>query len=136
MQHKEVIVPALMQGKIVLSDRCFWSAVVYGILDRMQGEYDYNLGEVLLVSQGILSFYHQFIAPDKTFYLRISLNTALERLSSTQKEKEIYESKEKLEKIIWGYEWLVKKFRKEFVILDGEKSQSAVAAWIREEVEK
>jgi thymidylate kinase len=102
----------------------------------MQGEYDYNLGEILLVSQGILSFYHQFIVPDKTFYLRISLDTSLERLSSTQKEKEIYESKEKLEKIIWGYEWLVKKFRNEFVIVDGEKSQSAVAAWIREEVEK
>src|SRR6266700_3480826 len=33
MQHQEVILPALTEGKVVITDRCFWSAIPYGILD-------------------------------------------------------------------------------------------------------
>ena len=105
----------------MISDRVFCSAVAYGIFDRTGLDYQKDEGEILLVSQGILSMYHGFIAPDYTFFLDVSVETAMKRLSKLDREKEIYEKKEKLEKIALGYKWLVEKFPKEIVIMDGEQ---------------
>ncbi len=126
IHHEEVIIPALKQGKMVISDRCFWSAIVYGILDRTGGKYNFNEGKLLLISQSILSMYHQFIVPDYTFYLKISLQTALARISGKKGEKEIYEDKDKLKKLIEGYEWLYRKFANEITVIDGEKKTEEV----------
>ncbi len=135
LQHSEVISPALKAGKTVISDRSLWSAVVYGILDRARSQYRYKEGELLLVSQSILSMYHQFIVPDYTFYLRISLPTALTRILGKNEKREIYEDKEKLTELIKGYNWLVKKFSKEIVIIDGEKSVEDVSQKIIERIQ-
>lgn len=130
IHHEEVIIPALKEGKVVLSDRCFWSAVPYGIMDVMVGhgekDYSFERAKVILSAQGILSMYHQFMVPDITFYLDVSVDTAMQRLSSAEKQKEIYEKKEKLEKIVLGYKWLIKEFPKEFVLIDGERSVEEV----------
>lgn len=127
IHHEELIIPSLKEGKVVITDRCFWSAIVYGILDRMEEEkYSFKDSDLLLISQSILSMYHQFIIPDYTFYLKTSLQTALSRLKLLDKEKEIYEGKEKLEKIIKGYDWLVKQFTKEIMTIDGEKTVEEV----------
>lgn len=126
IHHEEVIIPALKEGKIVISDRCFWSAIVYGILDRTGEEYDYKEADLLLIAHSILSMYHQFIVPDYNFYLKISLDTAIKRIAREQKVKEIYEDREKLKKVIGGYDWLVNKFAKEFTVIDGEKSEEEV----------
>lgn len=121
IHHEELVMPSLKKGKVVITDRCFWSAVVYGVLDKMKGKYDYNMVDVLLVSQSVLSLYHQFIVPDYTFYLKVPLSTALKRISQKDDVKEIYEDKEKLKKVIDGYNWLSKKFEKEITIVDGEQ---------------
>ncbi|MDP3726936.1 MAG: dTMP kinase [bacterium] len=113
--HEEEIVRSLRNGVNVVCDRYFWSAVAYGILDTHE-ERDYYL-----TALSILSFYNRFLAPDVTFYLKVSVGEALRRLSHMHKEKEIYEKKEKLEKISAGYEWLLQKFPKEFIVVDGEK---------------
>lgn len=121
IHNVEVIIPALNEGNVVISDRCFWSAIPYGILDRGE-DYDFKDAEFLLVTQGILSMYHQFIVPDRTFYLRTSVETAITRLKKEQKSvKEIYEDEGKLRKIVQGYEWLVKKFPEAIMIVDGEQ---------------
>lgn len=123
--HEELIIPSLRQGKVVISHRCFWSAVTYGILDWMlskkEKEYNYEFANVILAAQSILSMYHQFILPDYTFYLEISVKEASFRLSKMTKARELYEKEEKLEKIKEGYDWLVKKFPKEITVIDGEK---------------
>lgn len=126
LHHEEVIVPALRSGKVVVSDRCFWSAIVYGILDRTGGKYNNKKAEFLLIAHSILSMYHQFIVPDYTFYLKTSLNTAFSRIGKKDDVKEIYEDKEKLKKVIEGYDWLSKKFAKEIIIIDGEGSVEEV----------
>jgi dTMP kinase len=120
LYHEEVIIPALKSGKVVISDRCFWSAIVYGILDRMKKDYDYKMADALLISQSILSIYHQFIVPDYTFLLKVFLKTAIFRISGKDDVKEIYEDKGKLKKVIEGYDWLSKKFAKEIITIDGE----------------
>jgi len=122
LSQEEVIIPALKRGDIVISDRCFWSAVVYGILDRTGGQYDYKEADFLLIVYSILSMYHRFIVPDYTFYLKISLDTALLRIRKKDDTKEIYENREKLGKVIDGYNWLNTKFAKEIVTINAEKS--------------
>lgn len=125
MHHEELIVPSLKQGKCVISDRCFWSAIPYGIIDR-EGKLDEKTGEYMLVAQSILSLYHQFIIPDYTFYLETPLTMAMKRLKGVHEEKEIYEDRKKLAKTIKGYNWLLQEFPKEFIVIDASKSVDEV----------
>lgn len=128
--HEELVLPALKEGKVVISDRCFWSAIVYGILDRTGGNYDTNDADLLLINQSILSMYHQFTIPDYTFYLKISLETALSRIGKKGDVKEIYEDKSKLEKIVEGYKYLKDRFPDEIIEIDGEDHVDEVTAEI------
>lgn len=128
IHHEELITPSLKEGKVIVSDRCFWSAVPYGILDR-DAALDENTGQYILVAQSILSMYHQFTVPDLTFYLDIPLDVAIERISQSGSH-EIYEDRRKLEKIIQGYQWLLKKFPKEFIVIDGMQSVEKVTETI------
>lgn len=120
MHHEELVIPSLKAGKVVLSDRGFWSAIPYGLLDR-KSEIDKNTVEYMLIAQSILSMYHQFILPDHTFYLDIPLDIAISRISKKSEKKEIYEDKGKLEKIVTGYQWLLHEFPKEFIVIEGTR---------------
>ena len=104
MHYEELILPALQEEKVVISDRCFWSAIPYGILDRMKEEREYNFtdGKIILVAQGILSMYHEFLVPDFTFYLDVPVEVCFNRIKSTGAKMEIYETKDKLGKIKKG----------------------------------
>lgn len=135
LHHEDVIIPALKAGKIVISDRCFWSAVVYGILDRI-GSYNSEIPNLLYISQSILSMYHQFIVPNYTFALKISLETSIKRISKKDDMIEIYEDKEKLRQVIKGYDWLAKKFEKEITVVDGKGSVEKVTKAIIKEISK
>jgi len=126
INHKDVVEPALRSGKIVLSHRSLWSNVPYGLLDRGVTNYDSPDTKLINVTQGLMSLYHQFIIPDITFYLSVSANIAMKRLRSMNKVIDMYEKKEKLERIAKGYEWQAKQFPKEFVVIDGEKSTEEV----------
>lgn len=118
--HEEEMIQNLKSGVTVVCDRYFWSSVAYGIADTHE-ERDYYL-----TALSILSVYNRFLAPDFTFYLKVSVEEALRRLSYMHKTQEIYEKKEKLEKISAGYEWLIQKFPKEIAIIDGERGVEEV----------
>lgn len=137
IHHEDVILPALKEGKVVISDRCFWSAVVYGILDKSK-DYDYKEANQILVAQSILSFYHQFTAPDYTFYLHIGLDEAMKRIAQKHEvdTKEIYETRDKIEAVRKGYDWLIQKFETEIIEIDGEKSVEDVTAEMVEKIKK
>ncbi len=130
IHHNEVIIPALKKGATIVSDRCLWSAVPYGILDRRE-TIDEDAKMQILVSQSILSMYHQFIIPDCTFYLDISVDEAMERIKKKHGEKrEIYEKREHLEKILKGYKLLLREFPDEFTVINGRKPIEEVTAEI------
>jgi dTMP kinase len=120
IQHLEII-EHLKKGEIVISDRFFWSSVAYGIADKPGVDYK-NTVVFELIAQSVLSMYSQFIVPDITFYLDVSVKTGLSRRHDSKKEKELYENAEKMKKIEKGYKWLLQEFPKEFTIIDGEKS--------------
>ncbi len=84
--------------------------------------------EILLVSESILSMYHQFITPDITFYIKAKPETAFKRLSGMGRKTEYYETLEKLKNIKAGYDWLSKKFPDEITVIDGDKSVEEVTA--------
>lgn len=122
----EVILPALKRGEAVISHRCFWSAVPYGIMDRSNGGYKVDVGNMLIVAQSILSMYYQIVIPDITFYLNISAETALVRLNKMGVAKEYYETHEKLISVKKGYEWMIERFPNEFTVIDGERGVDEV----------
>lgn len=122
LNQEDVVIPALKRGDVVISDRSFWSAIVYGILDKSEEYSRQNIDE-LLVAHSILSMYHQFINPDFTFYLKIPLPVSLKRLENERKQlKEIYEDKDKIDRTINGYNFVFKEFKDEIIIIDGTKS--------------
>lgn len=126
--HQEEIKDFLKNGETVVSDRCFWSSVPYGAMDRgIDFNKSQNEANILLVCYSILSLYHQFIVPDKTFYLNTAPATAFARLRKMRHVMDTYERREKLEKIAAGYDWLVEKFPKEFIIIDGTKSVEEIS---------
>lgn len=119
--HHDVVLPALKEGKVVITDRCFWSAIVYGILDRTSGNYDKSDTDLLLMTQSILSMYHQFTVPDYTFYLKIPLKESLKRLREKKEVKEIYEEDDKISKVLTGYEYLKNRFESEITVINGDQ---------------
>lgn len=128
-QHEEII-EHLKKGETVITDRYFWSSVAYGALDRgidfSQEKGSLKKGNLTLSAFSILSAYNEFLVPDITFFLKISAESAIKRLTNSRHIKDIYDEKDKLEKIAAGYEWLIKKFPEEFTVVDGEKSVEKV----------
>lgn len=114
--HQVELEKLLAKGYVIVTDRYFWSAVAYGISD-LDGKPDYYMAAF-----SILSMYNQFLSPDYTFYLDVSVDEAHRRIKKSSKHGEIYDKKEKLVKIQKGYEVLVKKYPSEFTRVDGEKS--------------
>jgi dTMP kinase len=134
MHHEELVIPSLKAGKVVVSDRGFWSAIPYGLLDR-KSELSENSMQYMLAAQSILSMYHQFMIPDFTFYLDIPLEIAMARLSKKGEEKEIYEEEGKLERIVSGYQWLLKEFPREFTVIEGTRGVEEVTKEIIKNLE-
>lgn len=136
IQHEELIIPSLKAGKVVITDRCFWSAIVYGILDRTGGVYDKNDADLLLISQSILSMYHQFTVPNYSLYLKISIEESLKRLKRKHDQKEIYEDKDKISKVHTGYDYLKSRFPDEITLINGEDAVENVTKQIIGVIEK
>lgn len=121
---EELVIPALKRGAVVITDRCFWSSIPYGLLDRFESGKDENADQ-LLASLSVLSMYHEFIVPDISFVLDVSVKTAGIRLAQ-KNEAEHYEKKEKLTKIKKGYKFLLSRFSDSLISVDAEKSIESV----------
>lgn len=135
MQFHEVIVPALKSGKVVISDRAFWSAIPYGMWER--GGESTNEAQVILLSQGLIAMQHGCLVPDITFYLQVDVATALKRIPQKIGEREeIYEKKEILEKVLKGYDWLIKEFPDQLQTIDATQSIDQVTAAILKKLGK
>lgn len=127
MHFEELVVPALKKGKVVITDRCFWSAIPYGAAD-VDKKFNRKKAQSLLVAQGVLAHHYQVIVPDITFYLDIPVKNSLERMSTLTKTKELYEEEDILIQVKKGYEWLRKQFPKEFLVIDAQQSIDEVTA--------
>lgn len=133
--QQEEIVEHLKKGEIVISDRYFWSSVAYGTADKRGVDYE-NERELSLTAFSLLSMYNQFILPDATIFLDIPIDESVKRMAGSKKHTEIYDNREMVIKVEKGYKWLVKKFPKEFIILDGTKSEEELESEIKKIIQK
>lgn len=117
---EELVIPSLQEGKVVITDRCFWSAIPYGAID-VNKTFDAKKAESLLVAQGVLAHHYQVIVPDITLYFDISVETSLTRMGAMTKTKELYEEKDTLLQVLAGYKWLRETFTDEFTMINAEQ---------------
>ncbi len=136
MHQEELIIPALKAGKVVISDRNFWSGIAYGIMDKGGIKKAEESANQLAVALSVLSMYHQFIAPNVTFYLDVDVNTAMERLSHLNRKAELYEKKNLLTTVQEVYDWMVIKFPDALVDIDGNLGKDEVLEELISVIEK
>ena len=119
---KTLIIPALEQGKVVISDRYFFSSFAYGQASGL----DLNW---------LIKINNEFLLPDITFFLAVSPKVCLERIKKRKKERTLFEEKEKLEKVYRNYQKIAKEFPN-VKIINGEKPIKEVFEKIKGLVEK
>jgi len=117
-EHLEnLILPALEEGKIVISDRYFFSSFAYGTASGLDLEW-------------LIKINNNFLLPDITFLLKVSPEVCLERIAKRNQERTIFEEKEKLARVWDVYKILPTRFENIFLI-DGEKSIEEVLEEIK-----
>lgn len=126
---EEVIIPGLQSGAVIISDRCFWSSIPYGMLDRFESGRQENPDQ-MLSALSILSMYHEFISPDISVLLDVTVETASKRLGELGRKAELYEKAEKLNKIKNGYDFLMEKFPDALTKINGDKDVTEVTSEI------
>lgn len=133
-QHfEELIIPALQNKKIVISDRMADSSLAY------QG---FGRGLDLNMISTINAWAMQNIKPNITFYVEISVETAIERIIARNEKLTSFEkeNREFMERIINGFSAIFKK-RTDVVYLDGtlkpemlaEQAMHYLQQWIQEQ---
>lgn len=114
---EKIIIPALKKGRIVISDRYFFSSLAYGTAEGL------SLNRLIKINE-------KFLVPDLTFILKVRPEICLKRIKKRETERTLFEKKEKLQKVRKIYQILPKKFRNAYII-NGEKPINKVFQEIR-----
>ncbi len=122
---KKIIIPALKERKIVISDRYFFSSFSYGITDGV------GLKELITLNK-------KFLLPDLVFFLDVSPEICVQRIERRGEEKTLFEEKEILKKVYENYKKVLKEFEKttKIFIINGERSIEEVFSEIKKIVQK
>ncbi|MDD2696892.1 MAG: dTMP kinase [Candidatus Pacebacteria bacterium] len=116
LQNK--ILPALKEGKIVISDRYFFSTFAYGAADGLDLE-------------RLIGMNNDFLLPDLTFILKVSPEVCVERIEKRGKGIKLFEKKEKLEKVWETYRILPGRFENVYMV-EGERTKEEVFSQIKD----
>lgn len=116
------IIPQLEKGRAVITDRYFLSSIAYGSLDITDTEWLSQINS-------------QFILPDLTILLKVSVDVCVKRIKKARTGIELFDNKNKLNKVWQTYLSISKKYPN-IVIIDGEKEEDEVFNDIKEILEK
>ena len=94
---KNTIEPALQSGQIAITDRYFFSTIAYGSLALDDWDWLKSLSK-------------NFRIPDVTFLLKLDPEACIQRIAGRGGDFELFEQREKLEKIWKGYEKLAREY--------------------------
>jgi len=114
---KNLIIPALKRGKIVISDRYFFSTFAYGKAGGL------NLNWLIRLNK-------KFLLPDLTFILKVNPLVCIKRIIKRNLKRTLFEEKKKLTKAWQSYKELLKYFKNVYII-DGEKKIKEVFSEIK-----
>ena len=105
---KNEIEPAIKNGRIVITDRYFFSTIAYGSLQFEDWAW-------------LKSLSRHFPVPDITFLFKLDPAVCIERIAGRGSDFELFEQHEKLEKIWLGYERLSREYQN-IRMIDASKS--------------
>ncbi len=120
---KDLIIPALKQKKIVISDRYFFSSLAYGSAEGL------SLNQLIKLNK-------KFLMPDLTFILKVKPETCIKRIKKRGTKRTLFEKKLKLKKV-WGfYEILPEYFKgigflNKVYVINGERPVKEVSEEIK-----
>ncbi len=114
---KKVIIPALQEGSVVISDRYFFSTFAFG-----------SLGADL---EWLISINNDFLLPDITFVMMVKPETSIERIASRGLKTTLFEKLESLRKVMENYKNLGNRFEN-MVFIDGERTIEGIHKEIAE----
>lgn len=122
---ENVIIPALEQGKIVISDRYFFSTFAFGASEGLDIIELYQLNE-------------EFLLPDIVFFLDVNPKLCMTRIEKRGIEKQFFEKEEKLTKVYGNYKKTFKDFegKTKIYFINGEKSINEVFEEIKNYVKE
>lgn len=120
LQNK--VIPALQRGEWVVSSRYAFSTFAYGYSDG-------------LAVDELVKMNDEFLLPDATILVDVSVDEALGRIESRGEAKELFEKKEKLEKVNEIYKKIPGIFANVSVV-DGTKPIPEVFAQIQTILQK
>ena len=95
---RNIVIPALKEGKIVISDRYFFSSFSYGWAEGLSLEKLIKLND-------------KFLLPDLVFFLDVEPRICLKRIKKRGRGRTLFEKQEKLEKVYQNYKRIIKKFK-------------------------
>ena len=124
----EVIRPALQAGRIVISDRFYYSTYVYQhVLRKLSFWQVRNAIEVAIGSQGVRP-----CNPDITFYLKVSPEVAIERikLRNSSLDRLEGEGEATIKKISTGFDTVCGWDMDRIITVDAEQSETEVFSFI------
>lgn len=122
-EHLEkFIIPSLKDGKIVISDRYYFSTIAYGESAAVSREW-------------LIEKNSNFLAPDISIIIDLDPKICIERIRANRSSISLFEEIEKLKMIRKNYKELVKRF-KNVCIIDGKKSIEEVFSQIKKRVKE
>jgi len=120
-EHLEnLVVPAIKEGKMVISDRYFFSTFAFGASDGLDLEW-------------LIKINNEFLLPDLAFILKVSPKTCVKRIERRGEGKKLFEKEKKLARVWETYAILPNRFRNVYMI-DGEKPIDEVFAEVKLQV--
>ncbi|KUO67011.1 MAG: thymidylate kinase [Gracilibacter sp. BRH_c7a] len=122
--NRNVIIPALQQGKHVICDRYLWSSLAY------QGRKE--------DTEWLEEINKYAYKPDLTFFIRVRPEISLKRITSSRLSTEIFEELNILRQVYNNYIKIFKKWQdlgEQVIEIDGELSPEAVTAEIKKELQ-
>ena len=108
---ENTIIPALRRGKVVISDRYFYSTIAYGMLE--------------LEKEWLKKINSKFLEPDVVLFIDTDPEISLQRLSTSGKIKEKFEELDKLKKVRDNYLEISREY-KNFYVIDGNRSAEEI----------
>ncbi|MFH0852028.1 MAG: dTMP kinase [bacterium] len=101
------IVPALKEGKTVISDRYFFSTLAFGGLAVPIGK--------------LVALNDDFLYPDKIIFLDVSAQECLRRIKKRGEGIKFFEKRDKLEKVLENYRKICRMFP-DVLVVNGERN--------------
>ncbi|MBD3207911.1 MAG: dTMP kinase [Candidatus Nealsonbacteria bacterium] len=119
---EKTVIPALKEGKIVISDRYFFSTFAYGAASGLDMAW-------------LIEINDDYIYPDLVFLLKVAPDVCVERILKRGKKISVFEKEEKLEKILDAYEKLPGRFENIYIV-NGERKIPKVFEQIKAIIDK